>query len=408
MPKRSFPARPDAPGPAGREAARADDRSELPTAGRHSLRADTGTTVGPDSPPAAGHPAEPGSAEPGLPEPGPTQDPPPETRPPDATPGPPAWALAPTHLAPSVRPAEPAPPPAAPPQPAAPAAPSWRRTVRTTGSAWRSSRPPRDAQRRPELIQRTRRPLSRSHQVAVLALKGGVGRTTIAALLGLTLAEHRDDRVVVLDATPAGGTLADRLTGPTDLGIRDLLDRFDEVRTLDDIDRFSGVVGSLRVLASDQDLARNTALNSLDYERVCLLLQRHFPVLITDGATGPALPGTLALAQSVVVVGSLTVDGAGSAGRTLDWLVGQGYRDAAARAVLVLDGDRVSDGIDAARLRAHFASRYRAVVELPHDPHLAQGGRIEAGALAAGTREAALELAALVADEFGMVTAGRR
>ena len=85
------------------------------------------------------------------------------------------------------------------------------------------------------------------------------------------------------------------------------------------------MVGELHVLASDQDLARNVALNSVEYERVCLLLQRHFPIIVTDASTGPALPGALAMAHSVVVVGSLTVDGAGRADRTLDWLVAHHY-----------------------------------------------------------------------------------
>ena len=283
--------------------------------------------------------------------------------------------------------------------------------MRTAGGGLRPpGRSGSPAQRRAELIQRTRRPLSRPHQIAVVSLKGGVGKTTVAALIGLTLAEHRDDRVVVLDASSAGGTLGDRLVGDIGpvKGVRDLLDRFDAVRSLADVDRFSGVVGQLRVLASDQDLDRNVALNSLEYERICLLLQRYFPVIVTDGATGPALAGTLAMAQSIVVVGSLTVDGAGRASKTLDWLIAHGYPDAAARAVLVLDGDRASSDIDAARLRAHFAPRCRALVEIPHDPHLAHGGRIDLGALAAGTRDATLELAALVADEFGAVTAGRR
>jgi MinD-like ATPase involved in chromosome partitioning or flagellar assembly len=246
------------------------------------------------------------------------------------------------------------------------------------------------------------------HQLAVVSLKGGVGKTTVAALLGLALAEYRSDRVVALDSSPAGGTLADRLVDTPPAGIRDLIDRLEEVRTLADIERYTGVVDGLHVLASDQDLARNVALNSVEYERVCLLLQRHFPIIVTDASTGPALPGALAMAHSVVVVGSLTVDGAGRADRTLDWLVAHGYRDAAARAVLVLDGDRASAGVDAPRLRAHFAARCRAVVELPHDPHLAQGGRIDAAALSPGARDAALELAALVADEFGMVSVGRR
>jgi MinD-like ATPase involved in chromosome partitioning or flagellar assembly len=237
----------------------------------------------------------------------------------------------------------------------------------------------------------------------VVSLKGGVGRTTVTALLGLTLTEHRDERVIAVDASPSGGTLAERLTRETGPGIRELLDGLDvdEVHSLADIERFSGAAGKLRVLASDQDLARNRPLNGLEYERVCLVLQRYFPVIVTDGATGPALPAILALAHGVVVVGSLTVDGAGRAGRTLDWLIAHGYRDLAARAVLVLDGDRASGGVDAARLRAHFADRFRAIVEIPHDRHLAQGGRIDAAALAADTRDAALQLTALVADEFG-------
>ena len=263
---------------------------------------------------------------------------------------------------------------------------------------------------RDDLAQRVQRPLTGVHQVAVVSLKGGVGKTTTAALLGLALTEHRSDRVIALDSTPVGGTLADRLLGGTGATIRDLLDQYEHVGTWHDLRRYTGAVGRLQVLASDQDLARNLPLSSVEYEKVCQLLRRHYNVIITDGATGmanPAMAATLAFAHSIVVVGSLTVDGAGRASKTLDWLNAHGYRSAAARAVLVLDGDRASGDIDAVRLQAHFNARCRAVVELPHDPHLAQGGRIEPAALRPATREAALELAALVADEFGLVTAGR-
>ena len=49
-------------------------------------------------------------------------------------------------------------------------------------------------------------------RIAVASVKGGVRKTTVAACLGLALAEHRGDRVVALDANPDTGTLADRLT----------------------------------------------------------------------------------------------------------------------------------------------------------------------------------------------------
>jgi MinD-like ATPase involved in chromosome partitioning or flagellar assembly len=40
------------------------------------------------------------------------------------------------------------------------------------------------------------------------------------------------------------------------------------------------------------------------------------------------------------------------------------------------------------------------VVEVPHDPHLATGGRIDPGRLRPATRDAFLELAAAVAEAF--------
>ena len=163
------------------------------------------------------------------------------------------------------------------------------------------------------------------------------------------------------------------------------------------------------MLASDQDLARNLALNSLEYERVCLLLQRHFPIIVTDGATGPALPATLS-AGPRRRRGRLAHRGRGRCGpsKTLDWLVAHGYRERPPARCWSLDGDRASDDVDAARLRAHFAcpvpgGRGAAARPAPGPgrPDRRRGPR-------SGTREAALELAALVADEFGMVTAGRR
>ncbi|HEV7791135.1 MAG TPA: AAA family ATPase, partial [Pseudonocardia sp.] len=70
------------------------------------------------------------------------------------------------------------------------------------------------------LLRRVRRHLPGAHQIAVSSLKGGVGKTTVSAVLGLTLAEHRGDRVVALDANPDAGTLADRLTGEIGVTVR--------------------------------------------------------------------------------------------------------------------------------------------------------------------------------------------
>ena len=144
---------------------------------------------------------------------------------------------------------------------------------------------------------------------------------------------------------------------------------------------------------------------------MCALLSRFYNVVVTDSGTGmvhSAMDGTLALANSLVVVGSHTVDGASRAGKTLDWLTAHGHHELVERAVVVLSRDRTSSEVDGERLVAHFAARCRAVVVVPRDPHLAAGGRIELAALRPATSDAFLELAALVADDFGGPPPARR
>jgi Mrp family chromosome partitioning ATPase len=159
--------------------------------------------------------------------------------------GPPAWAIASlparslqTEPAPPAPPAPPVPPRPTPDPPAgaepaasAPAAPGpgplpLRRRL--------PARAGQRGDRQQELIRRAQRPLTGPHRVVVLSRKGGVGTTTVTALLGLALAEHRDDLVVVLDAGPDGGTLAERLLGGTARTVRDLLDDLGDQENVED------------------------------------------------------------------------------------------------------------------------------------------------------------------------------
>jgi MinD-like ATPase involved in chromosome partitioning or flagellar assembly len=266
-----------------------------------------------------------------------------------------------------------------------------------------------DERARQEQLRRIRRPLPGSHQIAVSSIKGGVGKTTVSACLGLVLAENRGDRVIALDANPDAGTLADRLTGEASVTVRSLLDNIEATHSLTDVARYTSLAGRLQVLASEQDPAMSEAFDRDEYERVCAVLTRFYNIVITDSGTGlvhSAMEGTLALADSLVVVGAPTVDGASRASKTLDWLIAHGHAAQVANAVVVLSCDRVSKEVDRVRVREHFAARCRAVVEVPHDPHLATGGRIELGRLRSATQDAFLELAAHLADGFGYVPRG--
>jgi MinD-like ATPase involved in chromosome partitioning or flagellar assembly len=280
----------------------------------------------------------------------------------------------------------------------------WRRAVHVASGGLVNPGIGPAEERRQELALRIRCPLPGPRQIAVASMKGGVGKTTVTAMLGLMLAEHRGDRIVALDANPDAGTLADRLTGRTDSTVRDLLDSLGNVGSLSDIARFTTLSGRLQVLASEQDPARGEAFDRAEYERVCAVLSRFYNVVVTDSGTGmvhSAMDGTLALANSLVIVGSHTVDGASRASKTMDWLVAHGHHELVERAVVVLSQDRTSPEIDGERLVAHFAARCRAVVQVPRDPHLATGGRIELDKLRQATSDAFLELTALVADDFG-------
>lgn len=260
-----------------------------------------------------------------------------------------------------------------------------------------------------EQVQRIRRPLGRAHQIAVTSINGGVGKTTVAACVGLVLAEHRGDRIVALDASPNAGTLADRLTGDTSRTVREMLGEIDSLDSLADVSRFTSLAGRLQVLASEQDPAMSEALDRAEYERVCEVLRRFYNVVITDSGSGlahPAVGGTLALADSLVIVGAPTADGASRANKTLDWLVARGHSPLVADAVLVLTCDRASKHVDTARVRQHFEGRCRAVVEVPFDPHLATGALIDLSRIRPATHDAFRTIAALLADRFDATPVG--
>ncbi len=279
----------------------------------------------------------------------------------------------------------------------------WRRALlRATGGVINPGPSP-DELRRRDLLHRIRHPLLQSHRIAVTSIKGGVGKTTVATLLGLVMAENRGDRVIVLDANPDAGTLADRLTGESAVTVRELLRDLDRIHSWTEVSRYTSLAGRLQVLASEQDPAAGDAFSREEYEHICGLLDRFFNIIITDSGTGlvhSAMEGTLKLADSVIIVGAPTVDGAGRASKTLDWLLAHGHGALAAESVAVLSCDRTSADVDLVRIREHFEARCRAVVEIPHDPHLATGGRVELGRLRTATRDAAYQLAALMADRF--------
>ena len=281
----------------------------------------------------------------------------------------------------------------------------WRRTVfRATGGLVRVGESA-SSQRRRELIWRARTPVAGGHhRVAVMSLKGGVGKTTTTVGLGATLATLRGDRVIAVDANPDRGTLSDKVRLETSATVRDLLNERRQVHRYADVRAFTSQASSrLEVLASDRDPGVSVAFSEADYCDIARVLEHYYSICITDCGTGllhSAMTGVLTLADQIVLVSSPSVDGARSASATLDWLDAHGYGDLVRNAVVVLSTvrPRNKSTVDLDRLEQHFASRCRAVVRIPYDAHLEEGAEVELEQLSPGTTEAYLRLAATVGD----------
>jgi len=77
------------------------------------------------------------------------------------------------------------------------------------------------------------------YKIAVLSLKGGVGKTTTTVGLGSTFAALRGDHVVAVDANPDRGTLAGRIPSQTAATVRDLLNDAENVHWYSDVRAFT-------------------------------------------------------------------------------------------------------------------------------------------------------------------------
>ncbi|AEY92068.1 hypothetical protein SHJG_6801 [Streptomyces hygroscopicus subsp. jinggangensis 5008] len=259
-----------------------------------------------------------------------------------------------------------------------------------------------ERQRKLELI---RTPVLSCYRIAVISLKGGVGKTTTTTALGSTLATERQDKILAIDANPDAGTLGRRVRRETGATIRDLVQAIPYLNSYMDIRRFTSQAPSgLEIIANDVDPAVSTTFNDEDYRRAIDVLGRQYPVILTDSGTGllySAMRGVLDLADQLIIISTPSVDGASSASTTLDWLSAHGYADLVSRSLTVISGVRETGKmIKVEDIVAHFETRTRGVIVVPFDEHLAAGAEIDLDMMRPKTREAYFNLAAMVAEDF--------
>jgi len=180
--------------------------------------------------------------------------------------------------------------------------PRSRTALERAREAWQSSD---YSSRLADLIAAPR--LARCVTIAVVSPKGGVGKTTTAALLGTLFAMIRSDRVVAIDNNPDHGTLGRSLAAEHPIFVDDLLDVIDQpALTVTMLERFLGRgPHGLLVLPAPTDPERMDRLDRSAYDRVIRRLQQLAGMLILDCGAGlqhPATGAALAAADQLVLV----------------------------------------------------------------------------------------------------------
>ena len=344
-----------------------------------------------------------------------------------APPGPPATAPEPTTTA---VPAHPAAPPApgprsqvpvpAPAAPSAPATPTSTpeslptldpRLVLALGRpqhgdslAHRTGRTLRrlatsvsqDVAEQTRIARELQQPVTTGRVIAVTSIRGGVGKSTVAALLGRTFNHYRHDPVLTLEADAALGTL------PVRMGAESVRwSCADLARILTPAMQLTHVTGYLVPVADGGWLLPGSQgkvgapLDVRTYRTVTLALRRYFSVTVVDCET---LPGDVArtamdTAHARVVVAPMTAEGVGGTRQVLDWL-GQLPHSALSTTVVALTASSPDMILDVKAATAHLKETGVPVVVLPYDRHLAGGGPIRTDLLGRAAQDSAMQLAA--------------
>lgn len=258
-----------------------------------------------------------------------------------------------------------------------------------------------------ELTRLITRPLPEHHRIAVLSLKGGVGKTTTTVAMGSVLASLRESRVVAVDGNPDRGTLGDRVQRTTDKTVHDLHADADMISRYTQLRAYTSTNNDrLQVLSGYTTGPIVQRYDAHSYKVTADLLEQHYDLVITDCGTNlldSAMSSILALADQIIIVLEPALDAASSAMATLQWLHQNGYAHLAASSVAVVSGvqEQTHQALNLDQLIAQFQPHVRGVVRVPYDGHLALGGPFHLDQLHPTTRESYMDLAAQVVGLLG-------
>ena len=150
--------------------------------------------------------------------------------------------------------------------------------------------------------------LARCATIAVVSPKGGVGKTTVTALLGTLMAHLRRDLVVAVDANPDYGSLGRVLCAEHRFYVDDLMAALESASqpTFADFNAWLGAgPHGLRVLPAPTDPRRMNKIGFETYSDVIGRMKDFAGMLLVDCGTGlhePNAQAAVASADQVIVV----------------------------------------------------------------------------------------------------------
>lgn len=256
------------------------------------------------------------------------------------------------------------------------------------------------------LQERVRRIVRTTFPVAVLNLKGGVGKTVVVEALGSTFAEVRGDRVVAVDLDTDCGNLVDRHGRESSLSIVDLVSDTSVTRYLD-VRAHTSMNGSrLEVLDGPNYARTDRPIDRDDFDKALPILKEHYSLVLMDCGTGlktEIMDGILREARGLVIVTSASIDAMRETDMTVEWLRQNGYQRLLDSAILVINhNDRGKPNVDVDRAVEQWSRQIRNehIVILPFDGHVHEGKEITLELLNKKSRRRYLQIAALLADTF--------
>lgn len=239
--------------------------------------------------------------------------------------------------------------------------------------------------------------------------KGGVGKTPTTLLLAAAFGVVRGGGVCAWDNNELRGTMPDRSVSLHRKTVRDVLAAREALLSpqsqMTDVAQFLNhqPSGKFFTLGSAQNSGH--VVSEQDFAAIHRILTRYFSIVVVDTGNNEASPNWLAAAHEadcLVVPTKWRKDSLIPAARMLETLQAE-RSDLLNRTIVVATNGPMDSQPEVRRSGAQWFGGERQIVEIPTDPHIAEGGIIEYDRLKPRTQRQVLRLAAQVSQLLATV-----